>query len=238
MKVSVIVPTLNEEDAIGKVLAEVRMITAVDEVIVVDSSTDATAKIAESLGAKVIFESRKGYGRALQSGVEKASGDIVVYIDGDYTYDSRDIPQIVKPILSGKYDVVLGNRLNSKMQSGAMNLLNRFGNTLISLIFNLVFFKKVDDTQCGLRAIRKRFLEKLSYRDYGMPYVTEQLIELIKKGARIGNVTVTYRPRIGTTKLCTWTDGLKILKVILENRFGKGYSGTFKRKTSLSNCLG
>lgn len=219
MKVSVIIPTLNEEDAIGKVLAEVRAINVVDEVIVVDSSTDATAKIAESLGAKVISESRKGYGRALQSGVEKASGDIVVYIDGDYTYDPRDIPQIVKPILSGKYDAVLGNRLNSKMQSGAMSILNRFGNTLISLIFNLFFFKKVHDTQCGLRAIRRRFLEGLSYRNYGMTYVTEQLIKLVKEGARIANIPIVYRPRIGTTKLCTWTDGFKILKMISRERF-------------------
>lgn len=211
------------------------MVDMVGEVIVVDSSTDATAKIAESFGAKVIFESRKGYGRALQSGVEKAKGDIVVYMDGDYTYDARDIPRILEPILLGEYDVVLGSRLNKKMQSGAMNLLNRFGNTLISLIFSLTFLKKVDDTQCGLRAIRKRFLEKQSYRNYGMPYVTEQLIKVIKKGARTGNVAVTYRPRIGTTKLCTWTDGLKILKVILENRFGKGHSGISKRKTSLSN---
>lgn len=194
----------------------------VDEVIVVDSSTDATAKIAEALGAKVIFESRKGYGRALQSGIEKASGDIIVYIDGDYTYDVKDIPRIVEPILSGKYDVVLGNRLCNKMQSGAMNLLNRFGNTLVSLIFSLVFFKKVNDTQCGLRAIRKRFLEEHSYRNYGMPYVTEQLTKLVKEGARIANVPVIYRPRIGTTKLCAWTDGFKILRVIFRERFWSG----------------
>jgi glycosyltransferase involved in cell wall biosynthesis len=222
LKVSVIIPTLNEEDAIGKVLAEVQTVKVVDEVIVVDSSTDATSKIAESFGAKVIFESKEGYGRALQSGMNKAGGDVVVYIDGDYTYDSKDISRIVGPILSGKYDVVLGNRLNKRMQNGAMNLLNRFGNTLISLIFSLIFFRKLDDTQCGLRAIRKRFLQEFSYENYGMPYVTEQLIKLVKKGARIGNVAVTYRPRIGTTKLCSWTDGFKILRVIFRECFWGG----------------
>jgi len=216
---SVIVPTLNEEDAIGKVLAEVQVIDLIDEVIVVDSSTDATAKIAESLGAKVVFESRKGYGRALQTGVENASGDVVIYMDGDHTYDARDILRIVEPISGGKYDVVLGNRLCNKMQSGAMSLFNRFGNTLISLVFSLFFFRKVDDTQCGLRAIRSRFLEGLSYRNYGMPYVTEQLIRLVKKGVRIANTPITYRPRIGTTKLCTWTDGFRILRVIFRERF-------------------
>jgi len=222
LKVSVIIPTLNEENAIGKVLAEIRMTDMVDEIIVVDNSTDATPKIAESFGAKVVFETRKGYGRALQSGMEKASGDIIVYIDGDYTYDSRDIPRIVEPVSSGKCDVVLGNRLNNKMQNGAMNLLNRFGNTLISLVFSLFFFRKIEDTQCGLRAMRKQFLEDLSYRNYGMPYVTEQLIKLIRKGARIVNIPIVYRPRIGTTKLCGWTDGFKILNVIFRECFSLG----------------
>jgi len=177
----------------------------VDEIIVVDSSTDATPKIAESFGAKVVFEPRKGYGRALQSDMEKASGDIIVYIDGDYTCD-----------------VVLGNRLNNKIQNGAMNLLNRFGNTLISLIFSLFFFRGIDDTQCGLRAIRKWFLEDLAYRNYGMPDVTEQLIKLIRKGAKIVNIPIVYRPRIGTTKLCGWTDGFKILSVIFRECFSPG----------------
>jgi dolichol-phosphate mannosyltransferase len=220
MKISVIIPTLNEEEAIGKVLKEIPR-EDVYEVIVVDSSTDGTPKIAESLGAKVVFESRKGYGRALLSGVEKARGDIVVYIDGDFTYDPKDIPRLVKPIVDGDCDVVMGNRLNKKMHPGAMDLVNRIGNTLLSLIFSFVYLRKVDDTQCGLRAMRKKVLEGISYKDYGMPYVTEQLIKLVKKGARIGNVAVTYRPRIGTTKLCAWTDGFKILKVILRELFEK-----------------
>jgi glycosyltransferase involved in cell wall biosynthesis len=217
--VSVIVPTLNEENAIGKVLEDIQKTAIADEVIVVDSSTDNTAKIAESLGAKVIFETRKGYGRALQSGVEKAEGDIIVYIDGDYTYDPRDIPRIVQLLSSGKYDVVMGDRLNGKMHAGAMNLVNRFGNTLLSLIFSLIFLVKVNDTQCGLRAIKRHFLKELSYKDYGMPYATEQLIKLSRKGARIANMPIAYRPRIGKTKLCAWTDGFKILKVILKERF-------------------
>jgi glycosyltransferase involved in cell wall biosynthesis len=220
MKVSLVIPTLNEEKAIGKVLSRIPN-NIVDEMIVVDSSSDATAKIAASFGAKVVFEHGKGYGRALQSGIEKSEGEIVVYMDGDYTYDPKDILKIVGPILSGKCDVVVGNRLNRMMYPDAMNLLNRFGNFVISLVFSIAFLKRVIDTQCGLRAIRKKFLNELSYRDYGMPYVTEQLIKLVKKGARIGNVAVTYRPRIGKTKLCAWTDGFKILKVILRGRFEK-----------------
>lgn len=218
MKISVIIPTLNEEEAIEKVLSEFPE-EFIDEIIVVDSSTDATAQIAGRLGAKIVFEHRRGYGRALQTGVENAKGDVVVYIDGDYTYDPKDIMLIVDLILKGKYDVVTGNRLNGKMHPGAMDLLNRFGNTLLSLIFSIIFLRRIDDTQCGLRAIRKQFLERVFCDDYGMTYVTEQLIKIIKKGARIGNVPITYRPRVGKTKLCAWTDGFKILKTILSQRF-------------------
>lgn len=218
IKVSIVIPTLNEQHAIGKVCRKIPT-EIIDEVIVVDSSSDATAEIAESFGAKVIVESRRGYGRALQSGVEKTEGEVVVYIDGDYTYSPRDICRLVEPILNGKYDVVVGDRLNGIMYPGSMRLLNRVGNVIISLIFSVLFLRRVSDTQCGLRAMRKRLLEGLSYEDYGMPYVTEQLIKLVMKGARVGSVPVTYRPRIGTTKLCAWTDGFKILKVILKERF-------------------
>ena len=218
-----IVPTLNEEESIGKVLTGLWKNDLVKEVIVVDSSSDDTAKIAEKLKAKVIHETRKGYGRALQSGIENAKGDVVVYIDGDYTYDPKDVPRVVEPILNNECDVVLGNRFSGKIYEGAMHFINRIGNLLISLLFSILFTRKIMDTQCGLRAIRKCFLNKFSYRDYGMPYVTEQLIKLIRRGARITTVPVAYRPRIGKTKLRTFADGFRIVKVILRERFlGEG----------------
>jgi glycosyltransferase involved in cell wall biosynthesis len=220
MKVTLVIPTLNEEEAIASVLKDIPH-DVVDEVLIADSSNDATPQIAVSLGAKVIIERRKGYGRALQSGVEHSNGEIVVYMDGDHTYNPRDIPKIVKPILSGKYDVVLGNRLSHMMYPRAMNIPNRFGNCVISLFLSVTFLRKVTDTQCGLRAIRKRSLKGFNYRDYGMPYVTEQLIKLVKKGARIGNVTITYRPRVGETKLRAWADGFKIMKVVLRERLSR-----------------
>lgn len=220
MRVSVIVPTLNEEKAIDKVLSEIPRDVA-EEIIVVDSSTDATPKIAENLGAKVVFEWRKGYGQALQSGVEKACGDVVVYIDGDHTYDPEDIRGLIAPIRNDECDVVLGNRLNHKMHPGAMSPWNRFGNAVLSLIFSVCFHTRVSDTQCGLRAFRRQVLKGLSCENLGMPFVTEQLSKLIKNGVRIKVVSVTYRPRIGTTKLCSWLDGFKILSVILRERLSR-----------------
>ncbi|MEM1530485.1 MAG: glycosyltransferase [Candidatus Bathyarchaeia archaeon] len=218
--ISIIIPTLNEALTIGSVISRMQKVPF-DEIIVVDSSNDDTPKIAKSLGARVICEIRKGYGRALQTGVENAQGEIVVFIDGDGTYDPEDIMRIVKPILNGECDVVLGDRLNGRLYPGAMSLINRVGNILISLIFSVLFLRWISDTQCGLRAIRRSLLRGLSYRDYGMPYVTEQLAKLIKRGARIKIVPVTYKPRAGTTKLRRWTDGLRILKVIFQERLSR-----------------
>jgi glycosyltransferase involved in cell wall biosynthesis len=216
--VSVVIPTLNEEDSIGKVLAEIPK-DVVDEVIVVDSSTDNTPKIAEKMGAKVIHEPTIGYGRALQTGIKNAKGDVVVYIDGDHSYDPKAISRLVAPIIKGECDVVLGRRLERKMLPRSMSPVNRFGNLMLSMIFDLLFLEGVKDTQSGFRAIRKRLLEDIRYENYGMPYVTEQLIKLAKKFALIKEVQIKYRPRIGITKLCTWTDGFKILKCIVKQRF-------------------
>lgn len=218
LKVSAIVPTLNEEVAIGQVIMDIPR-SIVDELIVVDGSTDATARIAKSLGAKIVFEWRKGYGRALQSGIDKSVGDVVVFIDGDSSYDARDITRVVEPILEGECDVVLGNRFGRGMQPGAMPLLNRIGNHALSLVFSVLFRKRIHDTQCGLRAIRRNMLGRENYNGYGMSYVTEQLINLVKQHVRVCIVPVTYRPRAGRTKLSPWTDGFKILKVILKERF-------------------
>jgi glycosyltransferase involved in cell wall biosynthesis len=204
---------MNEEEAISAVLKDVPW-DAVDEVIVVDSSTDDTAQVAESLGARVIHEESRGYGRALQRGIDVAKGDIIVFIDGDYSYDPQDISRVVRPILSRECDVVVGNRLNGLMSKDSMQLPNKIGNLFISLIFRRLFGRMVKDTQCGLRAFRKKLLHELTCKADGMPYVTEQLIRLIRKGARIQTVEVSYRPRIGATKLRVWADGLRILRTM------------------------
>ena len=223
MNVSLIIPTLNEAHAIRKVLADIPRGVA-SEVVVIDSSSDDTPQIAEGMGARVIRESRMGYGRALQTGIEKVKGDIVVYMDGDYTYDPKEIPHLIRPILNGRCDVVLGSRIRGHMLPGSMSHFNKFGNLMLSLFFDALFLRNVRDTQSGFRAIRRHLLEGLTYRNYGMPYVTEQLIKLVRKDVRVGEVPITYRPRIGKTKLCRWTDGFKILGVILKGRFLGGYS--------------
>ncbi len=221
LKISLIIPTLNEEKSIEKVLENVPR-EIVDEVIVVDSSVDNTANISKRYGAIVIHEPPEGYGSALQAGLNIAMGNIIVYMDGDYTYDPQEIRILVKPIFEGRCNVVLGNRLRNKKCSRSMSVLNRIGNNVISLIFSFLFLKRIHDTQTGFRAIKTSFLAGLKCRESGMPYATEQLIKLLKRGALVCEVPITYRPRLyGNSKLKPLKDGLKITKTMLVSRFSK-----------------
>jgi len=219
--VTVIIPTRNEKEGIKYVLSNMPKEIAT-EIIVVDSSSDETPKIAKEFGATVIREDRRGYGRALQTGIENANGEIIVYIDADGTYDPKEIPKLVKPVLDGKFDVAIGSRLKGNMHPNSMPTLNRFGNLILSFVLRILFQQKISDSQCGLRAIRKKFLENLACNEHGMPYVTEQLIKLAKKGAIIGEIPISYRPRIGQTKLVPWKDGFRILRTMLKN-LGSAY---------------
>jgi glycosyltransferase involved in cell wall biosynthesis len=216
-RVSVIIPTLNEEGSIRGVLSAIPR-QVVDEVIVVDGSFDMTGKIAQEFGAKVIYEPRKGYGRAIQTAIENALGEIVVYIDGDSTYDPSEITKLIEPVRSGELDVVLGNRLEPKRHA-SMHFVNRIGNRFLSAIFRLIFRVNTSDTQCGLRAIRRSAVLDHRCRNFGMAYVTEQLAYLIKLGYRIGEVPVSYGPRAGRSKLHWLRDGSSILWTMLKERY-------------------
>lgn len=214
--VTFIIPTLNERGGIGRVLSRIP-IEITKEIIVVDSGNDGTGEIARHNGARVIREDRKGYGRALQTGIDNATGDVIVYVDADVTYDPREVPRLVNPILRDELDVVLGSRFRGNSEPHAMRPLNKIGNVFLSSAFSLVFQTRISDSQCGMRAIRRTLLEDMRCSELGMPYVTEQLIRLVEKGARIGEVPISYRRRVGETKLVPWKDGLRILRSILKN---------------------
>jgi dolichol-phosphate mannosyltransferase len=188
------------------------------EILVVDSSSDKTAEIAEEFGVKVVYEPRKGYGRALQTGIENALGELVVYIDGDYTYDPSDIEDLTKPIRNGLYDAVVGNRLKDHANHASMAFLNRLGNHILSSIFRMLFQVNIGDSQCGLRVLPRSPLLNYRYRSCNMAYVTEQLAKLVKSGYRVGEVPVSYRRRVGKSKLRRFRDGFKILWVMVRER--------------------
>jgi len=218
--ISIIMPALNEESGISKTISEIPLdILPPTEILVVDGfSTDKTREYAEKMGAKILMEKKKGYGRAIRTGMKEAKGEIMVWIDADFTYPAISIPKIVKPLLEKKADVVIGNRLTS-LDQGSMVLSHRFGNIFLTLFFDFLFGKKIKDTQCGLRAFSKKAVDKMKFHTNGMPFATETLIEAVKNKLKIDQVDIGYRKRMGNAKLNSLRDGTNILITMLKNKF-------------------
>ncbi|MBO8183582.1 MAG: glycosyltransferase family 2 protein [Archaeoglobus sp.] len=220
MFISVILPTLNEEESISECIDEIRegieKLNEVEdyEIIVVDSSTDRTAEIAKQKGAVVVRCDRKGYGYAYLEGFKVAKGDVIVMGDADGTYNFLQIPGLIKPILNGE-DLVIGSRFMGKMEDGAMNFLNRIGNRLLTSFLNKTFKLSISDSQSGFRAIKKSALERLNLKADGMEFASEMIIEAFKKGLKVVEVGIDYRKRKGSSKLRSFKDGWRHLRLML-----------------------
>ena len=201
MRVSVIIPTHNEAQAIGRVLADLPS-SLVTEVIVVDSnSTDGTPEIAARMGARVLREPLRGYGRACLTGLAAAnSPDVVVFVDGDYSDRPSELPLLLAPITEGRADITLGSRLQKRSSSDALPWHQVLGNRLAASLIRLLY--RVDITDLGpFRAGRADVLRALALEEttYGWA------VEMILKGAlarfRVVEVPVSYYPRIGRSKI-------------------------------------
>ena len=220
VEVSVILPCLNEEAAVGEVIDEAwRGLEASGvegEVVVVDNgSTDRSAEIAEEHGARVVHESRKGYGSAYLRGLAEAKGEIIVMADADGTYPLDDLRPFIDGIRGGQ-DLVLGSRFQGKIQRGAMPWAHRFiGNPVLTAILNVFFGVKVSDAHCGLRAISRDAVEVLELQSTGMEFASEMILKAAKRDLKVGDVPIEYRPRIGESKLNTWRDGWRHLRFML-----------------------
>ncbi len=221
--VSIIIPCLNEEGAIGRCVAQIFNFQfsifnkkIKKEIIVVDNgSTDRSAERAKKAGAKVIFEPRKGYGRALLSGLNRATGDYLIFADGDGSYDFRETNYFFDKLLNG-YDLVIGSRLNGKIEKNAMPFLHRyFGTPIINFLFRIFFKQKVSDINSGFRGITKKAFDKLRLYSTGMEFASEMLYKACKSGLRITEVPVTYHRRIGQSKLSSFRDAWRHLKFML-----------------------
>jgi len=216
LKVSVILPAKNEEDAIGTILKKCReALKNVDhELIVVDNSTDRTPEIAEQFGARVI-RNVEGYGRAYIEGLKAAEGDVVVMLDADGTYDPLEIPRLIEPIVSNKADIVLGSRFLGEIKEGAMNPVHRLGNKLLTKMTNFFFKSNFTDVHSGMRAARKKSIDSLGLSCEGMEFATEMLAKAWRMGLKIVEVPITYYPRKGDSKLRTFRDGWRHLRFML-----------------------
>lgn len=219
--VSVVIPCLNEEASIAQVIAAARAGIAAaggdGEVIVVDNgSTDRSVEIARSGGARVLSESHRGYGAALRRGFAGARHEIVVMGDGDLTYDFTKLDELVRPILAGEAQFVIGNRMGNILP-GAMPALHRYiGNPILSGLLRLMFRdRRVRDVHCGLRAIRRDTYRELRCVTTGMEFASEMVVRAIQNGVAIAQRDIVYHPRIGDSKLESFRDGWRHLRFLI-----------------------
>jgi glycosyltransferase involved in cell wall biosynthesis len=195
--VSVVIPALNEGEVIAAVVRELPW-DLVHECIVVDNgSTDTTAAEATSAGAKVV-KSQRGYGRACAAGAAAAdaASDILVFMDGDGSDVSSEMPQLLQPILAGDYDFVIGSRLRGKREPGSMLLSQVFAGWLAGVLLRLLYHVKYTDMG-PFRAIRRESLARLGMREETYGWNLEMQMRAAKCGLRIREIPVSYRNRAG-----------------------------------------
>lgn len=221
LKVSVVIPTMNEERSIGAVMDSINSTMSSSsydyEVLIVDVSKDRTREIAASKGALVVDEPRRGYGRAYKSGFEAASGEIIATLDADCTYPAEDIPKLVDMLLAEGLDFITTDRF-AAMEEGAMSGMHRFGNKLLTTASRVLFHVRFHDSQSGMWVFRKECLAGLELTDDGMPFSEEIKIEAFRK-LRAKEVPIVYRRRVGEVKLSSWKDGWKNFKFLWKKRF-------------------
>jgi len=229
--VSVIIPTHNEAQAIGLVLADLpsHLIT---EVIVVDSnSTDGTPDLARKMGAQVVHEPRRGYGRACLTGLANtANPDVVVFLDGDYSDRPSELPIILAPIIEGRADITLGSRFRGKSNPRALPWHQSFGNRFAAGLIRLLYAVKVSDLG-PFRAGRADVLRALALEEATYGWAVEMILKAAIAGLRIVEVPVSYHPRIGKSKISGTAKGTLgaawfILSRIVRYYFRRQKAGT------------
>ena len=224
MRVSIVIPTHNEAAAIGRVLADLPR-HLVTEILVVDSnSTDGTPEIAANMGARVLQEPQRGYGRACLTGLASATApDIVVFLDGDYSDRPAELPVLLAPINEGRADITLGSRLGKHRIPGALPWHAACGNLLAALLIRLLYGVKLSDLG-PFRAGRADVLRRLELQENTYGWAVEMILKGALGGFRIVEVPVSYYPRIGKSKISgtvkgTLGAGWFILSLILRYYF-------------------
>jgi glycosyltransferase involved in cell wall biosynthesis len=200
--VSLIIPALDEELSIGPLLDEVDR-ALVQQIVVGDNgSRDATAAIATSKGAEVVHVAERGYGAACAGALTRLArnADIVVFMDADGSDDPAEIPLLLAPILENRADLVIGSRALGRVERGALTPQQRFGNWLATRLIRLIYKHRYTDLG-PFRAIRRELLDRIAMQDRRYGWTVEMQIRALQLGARVAEVPVRYRKRVGKSKI-------------------------------------
>lgn len=201
MKITVVIPALNEAPGIGEVVRGVPA-DRVHEIVVVDNgSTDNTAEQAASAGARVVFEPRRGYGFACLAGARAAAeADVIVFLDGDRSDDPAQFEAIVEPLLENRADLVIGSRITGLLEKGAMPLHGRLGNRFVVFLLRRLYGANITDIG-SFRAVDAQRLFDLNMQQMTYGWPVEMVVKAARKKLRIQCVPVNYRRRIGKSKV-------------------------------------
>jgi len=219
-EITVVIPCLNEEDAVGKVVDQalegIRRSGRTGEVLVVDNgSTDRSADVAAAHGARVVTERRRGYGSAYLTGLEAAAGEYIVMGDADETYPLQELGPFVERLATGD-DLVMGSRFKGTIHGDAMPFLNRFvGNPILTGMLNLLFGVKISDAHCGMRAIRRDAAAALELHSTGMEFASEMVFKAYRRGLTVSEIPIDYYPRVGESKLNRIGDAWRHVRFML-----------------------
>ena len=200
MRVSVVIPTRNEPQAIGRILADLPS-GLVNEVIVVSHSSDGTPEIAARIGARVVSEAQRGYGRACLTGVAAARApDVVVFLGGNYSGRSAELPLLLAPIAEGHADITIGSHLAGSRTPGALRWHALFGNCLAASLITYLYGAKISDLG-PFRSGRADALRSVRLEETTYGWAVELILRGAIHGFRIVEVPVSYNPRIGKSKI-------------------------------------
>jgi len=192
----------------------------VDEVIVVDNaSTDRTAEVAHQLGANVIREEVRGYGRSYKRGFTSAASDIIVTLDGDHSYPVDALSYLLEAFLHLEVDFLNASR-GPVRDRHAMSMKHHVGNLILSTAMSLLFFRWVRDSQSGMWVFRRSILKQMKLESDGMAFSEEIKIEALRnRNIRFGEISILYSSRLGEKKLNPWRDGIQNLAFLAKKRF-------------------
>ena len=216
MKVSVVIPTINEENTIGTVISQLKRIDNVEIVVVDTNSTDRTREIAREMGAVVLEQPERGYGLAFKTGFRHCTGDIYVGLDGDATYPADAVKPLVDLLEINGVDFISCDRMTLRNEVN-YTMLHFVGNSVLNLFIRILFRYRMVDSQSGMWVFRSKLYPRMRHLSNGMAFSQDLKIEAFKLGLFV-EIPVKYGVRVTKPKLRTWSDGFRNLAHIFIKR--------------------